>query len=248
MPGGETTVVFLAALGTAVATGLGALPLLAVRSQGARWLGLANALASGVMLGASLSLLIEAGERSIPRTAIGALVGVVFVWAVQRFFDSGGEPHVGVLAGADARKAILIVGVMTAHSVAEGVGLGAAFGGGNTLGVVIAIAIAIHNIPEGLAISLVLVPRGVRVRSAAWWSVFSSLPQPLLAVPAYLFVEEFTSILPASLGFAAGAMIWMVATELLPEAIERLPKLQAFETAGLAFAAMFALQTVLIHV
>ena len=133
------------------------------------------------------------------------LAGVAFVWIIQRSLNSGGEPHVGALSGADARKALLIVGVMTAHSVAEGVGVGASFGGGNTLGIVIAIAIAIHNIPEGLAISLVLVPRGVRVRTAALWSIFSSLPQPLLAVPAYLFVEAFTSILPAALGFAGGA-------------------------------------------
>jgi zinc transporter ZupT len=71
----------------------------------------------------------------------------------------------------------------------------------------IAIAIAVHNIPEGLAISLVLVPRGASVRSAAGWSIFSSLPQPLLAVPAYLFVEAFVGTLPAALGFAAGAMV-----------------------------------------
>jgi zinc transporter ZupT len=199
------------------------------------------------MLGASLSLLIEGGDRGFARTAEGALAGVLFVWAVRRSLGSGGEPHVGALSGADARKAVLIVAVMTAHSVAEGVGVGASFGGGNTLGAVIAIAIAIHNIPEGLAISLVLVPRGVRVRTAAWWSIFSSLPQPLLAVPAYLFVEAFTSILPAALGFAAGAMAWMVATELLPEATQRLPRLRVLETAGVAFAAMFAFQTVLIH-
>jgi zinc transporter ZupT len=247
VPGGDVTVVFLAALGTALATGLGALPLLAARTQGARRLGAANAVAAGVMLGASLSLLIEGGERSSARTAAGALAGVAFVWAVRRSLGSGGEPHVGALSGADARKAVLIVAVMTAHSAAEGVGVGAAFGGGDTLGVVIAIAIAIHNIPEGLAISLVLVPRGVRIRTAAWWSVFSSLPQPLLAVPAYLFVESFTSILPAALGFAAGAMIWMVSTELIPEAAERLPRLRVVETVVVAFAAMFAFQTVLIH-
>jgi zinc transporter, ZIP family len=244
---GHVVVVFLAALGTALATGLGALPLLAARTQGARWLGVANAVASGVMLGASLSLLTEGGERNVVRTLAGALVGVAFVLAVQRSFASGAERHVGALSGSDARKALLIVAVMTAHSAAEGVGVGASFGGSETLGVVIAIAIAIHNIPEGLAISLVLVPRGVRVRTAAGWSIFSSLPQPLLAVPAYLFVEAFTSILPVALGFAAGAMVWMVATELIPEATERLPRRRVAETAGVAFAAMFAFQTVLIH-
>ena len=198
------------------------------------------------MLGASLSLLIEGGERGLARMVAGALVGALSVRIVQASLSPDVD-HLGALSGADARKALLIVVVMTAHSVAEGVGVGSSFGGGNTLGLVIAIAIAIHNVPEGLAISLVLVPRGVRVRAAAGWSVFSSLPQPALAVPAYLFVEAFGSILPAALGFAAGAMVWMVATELLPEATMRLPRLRVLEAAGLAFGVMFALQTVLIH-
>ena len=85
----------------------------------------------------------------------------------------------GSLRGEDARKALLIVGVMTVHSAAEGIGVGAAFADGSTLGLLIAIAIAVHNIPEGLAISLVLVPRGTSVSAAAGWSIFSSLPQPL---------------------------------------------------------------------
>ena len=116
---------------------------------------------------------------------------------------------------------------MTAHSAAEGVGVGASFGGGDALGLAITIAIAIHNIPEGVTISLVMVPRGASVRSAALWSIFTSLPQPLLAVPAYLFVEQFTAILPAGLGFAAGAMVWMVWRELLPEAIRQIPNRRA---------------------
>ena len=114
----------------------------------------------------------------------------------------------------------MVVGVMTAHSAAEGIGIGAAFGDTGTFGLLIAAAIAIQNIPEGLAISLVLVPRGTPVRNAAGWSIFSSLPQPLLAVPAFLFVEQFSALLPAALGFAAGAMVWMVCRELLPDALE----------------------------
>lgn len=80
--------------------------------------------------------------------------------------------HLGALEGADAIRALMIVGVMTLHSFTEGVGVGAAFGSGKELGLAIAIAIAVHNIPEGLAISLVLVPRGASVKSAAGWSIF----------------------------------------------------------------------------
>ncbi len=243
----QVTIVFLAALVTALATGLGALPLMAARLHGPTWLGRSNALASGVMLGASLSLLIEGSDRNIVRTLAGAAAGAVFVGAMQMGVARLGVPDLGALKGADARKALLIVAVMTAHSVAEGIGVGSSFGGGDTLGIVITIAIAIHNIPEGLAISLVLVPRGTRVRTAAWWSIFSSLPQPLLAVPAYLFVEEFRAILPVGLGFAAGAMIWMVVTELLPEARKRLPRSQVLVASAAAFAVMFVFQTALLN-
>ena len=110
----------------------------------------------------------------------------------------------------------------------------------------IGIAIGVHNIPEGLAISLVLVPRGASIRAAAGWSIVSSLPQPLLAVPAFLFVEQFSSILPAGLGFAAGAMIWMVASELLPEALSQASvKLVALVGLG-SFAAMGLFQLALL--
>jgi zinc transporter, ZIP family len=105
---------------------------------------------------------------------------------------------------------------MTVHSFAEGLGVGAAFGGGESLGLVTAIAIAVHNIPEGLATSLVLVPQGVGVLRAAGWSVFSSLPQPLVAVPAFLFVSFFDGLVPLGLGLAGGAMLWMVVAQVVP--------------------------------
>jgi zinc transporter ZupT len=84
------------------------------------------------------------------------------------------------------------------------------------LATAITVAIAVHNVPEGLAITAVLRPQGVSLLACAGWSVFSSLPQPLMAVPAYWFVERFASALPYGLGFAAGAMIFMVLVELLP--------------------------------
>ena len=216
----DALTVFVVALATAFATGLGAIPFFFARHPDRTWLGTANSLAAGLMLGASFGLVYEGARYGVERTAIGVLAGVVFIVVSQRLIDSHEALHLGSLDGADAKKALLIVGVMTIHSFAEGVGVGVAFGAEESLGLLIGLAIAVHNIPEGLAISLVLVPRGTSPRTAAAWSVFSSLPQPLMAVPAFLFVEAFSAFLPIGLGFAAGAMLWLVGADLLPEALE----------------------------
>ena len=125
----DAATVFIAALITALATGLGALPLLSARVSGRNALGLANAAASGVMLGASLSLVLEGMDRGSGRTALGLLAGVAFILVLSRLLHVPHEELVlGTLRGEDAVKALLIVAVMTVHSVAEGVGVGAAFG------------------------------------------------------------------------------------------------------------------------
>jgi zinc transporter ZupT len=237
--------VFVAALVTALATGLGALPLIVVRSAGRLVLGASNAVAAGVMLAASVSLSLEGVDRSVWRTAAGIVLGLCFVLVTERYLKHDHGHTMGILTGEDARRALLIVGVMTVHSAAEGIGVGAAFADGSTLGLLIAIAITVHNIPEGLAISLVLVPRGASIGAAAAWSIFSSLPQPLLAVPAFLFVDTFTSILPVGLGFAAGAMVWMVFGELLPEALTTAPLRIVALAGGTAFALMLGFQLLL---
>ena len=204
---------------TALATGIGALPFLLFQPT-RRWLGLGNAVAAGLMFAASGALIVEGYAVGPIGVAGGVVLGGLFISSSRRWMDGSGDLAVAGLQGADARKAILLVGAMTVHSAAEGIGIGVSFGGGAELGLFISIAIAVHNIPEGLAIALVLVPRGISVWRAAGWAVFSSLPQPLLAVPAFLFVLQFAPVLPWGLGFAAGAMIWMVWTELLPDAIK----------------------------
>ena len=238
-------IVFLYALLTALATGLGALPLLALRRVPDKWMGISNGAAAGLMLAASFQLVREGLNISMSRTVIGMLIGLAAIVVSQKVLSRDHEMSVAELEGASARKALLILGVMTAHSFAEGIGVGVSFGSTVTFGVFISLAIAVHNVPEGLAISLSMVPRGVAVWRAAWWSVFSSLPQPLMAVPAFLFVQVFEPVLPVGLGLAAGAMIWMAQSELVPEAIELAPKEQVATALTLAGIAMVAFQVLI---
>ena len=144
--------------------------------------------------------------------------------------------------GTGAKRMLLMVAVMTVHSAAEGVAVGVSFGGTGALAAAITIAIAVHNVPEGLAITAVMRPRGVSLVRCAGWSVFSSLPQPLLAVPAFLFVQAFAAALPYGLGFAAGAMMFMVFEELLPEAYGEAPRAAVAALASLFLVAMVVFQ------
>ncbi len=235
--------VLIASTITAIFTGLGALPFLFVKDINEKWVSLGNAIAAGLMLGASIGLIIEGIEFSATRLVIGVVLGLVLIVLARHLLSDHAELDVEAMTTkADLRKMLMIVGIMTAHSFAEGVGVGVAYGDGQTFGTFITTAIAIHNIPEGLAISLILIPRGVSVWKAGGWSVFSSLPQPIMAVLAFLFVLVFRPFLPIGLGLAAGAMIWMVFRELLPEAMEGISRQAVTAAISIATIAMIGFQ------
>ncbi len=228
---------------TALVTGLGALPFIFFKSFSRWWLSIFQAAAAGLMLGACYNLIQEGAGINPYRTIFGIMLGLALIVLANYFISRRTNLDVGDLAGGDARKALLVLGIMTAHSFAEGIGVGVSFGGGQKLGLFITAAIAIHNIPEGLAIALVMVPKGTKAWKAGLWSIFTSLPQPLMAVPAFLFVLFFSPWLPVGLGLAAGAMIWMVFAELIPDAYEGGASGSAIGIAvTLAFAALLAFQ------
>lgn len=235
------TQVFVYGLVTALATGLGAIPFMFVRRLSPQTLAYANALASGLMLGACFGLLGEGTKFGSAQTVTGGLVGVVFILITQKILE-GQDIEFARIRGASARRMVLIVLVMTVHSFSEGVAIGSSFGGGLSLAALVTAAIAIHNVPEGLAISAVLRPGGASITACVGWSVFSSLPQPLMAVPAFLFVDAFAPALPYGIGFAAGAMLFMVFVELLPEAFEQGSRPVVSALTSLALIAMLLLQ------
>ncbi len=236
--------VFVYGLLTALATGLGAIPFAFLKRVSPRVIAYSNAIASGLMLGACFGLVTQGTRHGSAQTIAGGVVGVVFILLTQKWLDRH-DVEVGRIRGAGARRMLLMIVVMTVHSFSEGVAVGASFAGGLSLAGLITIAIAVHNIPEGLAISAVLRPRGASVAACAGWSIFSSLPQPLMAVPAFLFVEAFERSLPYGIGFAAGAMFFMVFVELLPEAYEQAPRASVSSLTALALIAMLLFQHLL---
>lgn len=217
---------------SALSTGLGVLPLLFAPDLDSYWIGVSNAVASGMMAAASYSLVTEGCAFDEPedtstlssttRTFIGICFGLAFLLSTKSFLEKYEDLKVGGMVGGDARKVLLIIFVMTLHSFTEGVGIGVSFGGanGNELGVFISTSLAVHNVPEGLAVAIVLLPRKVSKLAAALWCILTSLPQPLMAVPAFIFVDYFIPILPIGLGFAGGAMAWVAFCELLKEAYD----------------------------
>nr|XP_025695888.1 putative zinc transporter At3g08650 isoform X2 [Arachis hypogaea] len=171
--------VALFTLAMAAATGLGAVPFFFVELD-PQWAGLCNGMAAGVMLAASFDLIQEGQEFGAGNWVVtGILSGGIFIWLCKKFLEQYGDVSMLDLKGADAAKVVLVIGIMTLHSFGEGSGVGVSFAGskGFSQGLLVTLAIAVHNIPEGLAVSMVLASRGVSPQNAMLWSVITSLPQ-----------------------------------------------------------------------
>jgi zinc transporter ZupT len=239
--------VALLTLGMAVATGLGAVPFFFMELE-AQWAGMCNGVASGVMIAASFDL-IQEGQKygSGSWVVVGILFGGLFILISQKMLQGFGEVRMQDVKGADMRKMILVVSIMTLHSFGEGSGVGVSFAGSKGLsqGLMVTIAIAVHNIPEGLAVSMVLSQQGISAKHSMLWSIFTSLPQPLVAVPAFLCAEAFTQVLPFCMGFAAGCMIWMVVAEVMPDSFRDASHSQVASAATLSVAFMEGLSAIL---
>ncbi|KAB5552261.1 hypothetical protein DKX38_009572 [Salix brachista] len=342
--------VALFTLAMAAATGLGAVPFFFVELD-PQWEGLCSGMAAGVMLAASFDLIQEGQSHGAGSwVVIGILSGGIFILLCKKFLEQYGEVSMLDIKGADATKVVLVVGIMTLHSFGEGSGVGVSFAGskGFSQGLLVTLAIAVHNIPEGLAVSMMLASKGVSPQNAMLWSVITSLPQviihhkvgnscqgsycmlrslwmnldcinasslevyklacsnptslisllyfgpfftfgkwgsgyglgknispiqgpcqerdlailrrfpvegeefmltsmwnlyPIVAVPAFMCADSFSKFLPFCTGFAAGCMIWMVVSEVLPDAFKQASPPQVASAATISVAFMEALST-----
>jgi zinc transporter ZupT len=225
---------FVAGLLASLACGLGVLPLAFNGWKLQNKVGLGYAFAAGLMFSASVyNLLLPAftiGETTagglvpVLKVLVGMGLGAAFLAWVEHALTPERLAH-SSLKDLGGRTGALVFLAMTFHSIPEGVAVGVGYGAethlpqGQGFAQYVALAIGIHNIPEGLAVALPLRLRGVSLVKCFFLAVFTSLPQPIAAVPASLLVWLFEPLMLPLLGFAAGAMMYLVLMELVPEAL-----------------------------
>lgn len=234
MPWEPLTKAVVAGLIASAACGLGALPLLIKSIDVKRHAGVGYSFAGGLMMAASVYNLILPALRDMATSSHvelagvlpvigGILVGAGFLDLANRYLSPQRLQRMG-MKKAVTRAEVLIFVAMLIHSIPEGVAVGVGYQAGemeNTaLGSYIALAIAVHNIPEGLAVALPLRAGGASIHRCYWAAFLTSLPQPIAAIPAVLLAWLFTPLMPFLMGFAAGAMIYLIVVELIPDALE----------------------------
>ncbi len=211
---------FLASLVAGCATGLGAIPVLFTTKVSEKLLDVMLGFSAGVMLAASFfSLLLPAiNFGGIWMTILGFIVGIVFLHLSDRF-----APHMHFISGSEGPSSqlawvSLLVIAITIHNFPEGLAVGVSFGGGDiAAGTVLATGIAIQNMPEGLAVALPLVMAKFSRLKALAYASLTGLVEPVGGLLGVSIFSIARPILPFGLAFAAGAMIFVVADEIIPE-------------------------------
>ncbi len=218
---------FLASILAGLATGLGALPVLFFKEISSNLLNGMLGLAAGVMLAATSFALIVPGiefgntlwpDKGIWIVAAGMLLGAFFLHLSDKKLP---HLHFGDLPDEKMetlQRISLFIIAITIHNFPAGMSVGVSFGNGDIKnGMVLATAIGIQNIPEGLAVALPLVGLGYNKWKAIGIATLTGLVEPVGGLLGITMVTVFTPIIPIAMGFAAGAMLFVISEEIIPE-------------------------------
>ncbi len=209
-------------------TGVGALPALFARNVKRKGLDMMLGFSAGIMLAATgFSLIIpsiEAGGDNLLKavlvTAFGILCGTGLIDLVDRVAPHEhllNKHHAGMTTES-LKKIWLFVIAITIHNIPEGMAVGVGFGSGDMAhGLPIAVGIGLQNMPEGLAVAFALMKANYKTKTAFWIAVLTGVIEPVMAFAGYGLVKLFAPALPFILALAAGAMLFVIVDEVIPE-------------------------------
>ncbi len=205
-----------------VLNAIGALLVIVFAKPSERFLNTSLGFAAGIMLAASFTSLILPGIEvgGVLPVLVGIVLGAVFVDLLDHII-----PHMHVIIGKEGLstkrlKAVwLFIIAITIHNMPEGLAVGVGFGSGNLKeAVLLMLAIGIQNIPEGLAVAVSAINIGLGKRFyASWVGIRAGLVELPIAILGAWAVSTMEVLLPYAMGFAAGAMIYVISDEIIPE-------------------------------
>lgn len=228
----------LASLGAGLATGVGAIPRFFAKKISKKLLDILLGAAAGIMLAAtSFSLIVPAiekgggGIKGPTIVLLGILIGGIFLDLIDKLFPNSNllsnavdeSPHKKSMfrslgENPNLRKIWLFILAITVHNFPEGLAVGVGFGDGDIAnGLSIAIGIGLQNLPEGLAVALPLLRENYSKVKA--WSValITGLVEPIGGLLGVVLVQISRPLLPFAMAFAAGAMLFVISHEIIPE-------------------------------
>ncbi|MCG7408111.1 ZIP family metal transporter [Paenibacillus sp. ACRRX] len=207
---------------SALSTGLGAVPILFMRNMTHRWRDILLAYTAGIMTSASMmSLIPEAlAHSNVLVLAIGIMLGCFTLLLLER-----GIPHLDLENSGVVRRSVnidkrsfLIIAAITMHNLPEGLSVGVSYASSNdTLGPLIAFSIGLQNAPEGFLVALFLVNQQVGRLKALLIATLTGAVEIVTGLIGYLLSTIVNNMVPYGLSFAAGAMMFIVYKELIPE-------------------------------
>ena len=218
--------VLLTALGVGGATVIGAIIGFIFKKISHRFSDIVLSFAAGVMLAAAvLGLILPSieygGKYGIIITVAGIFAGALCLNLIDKLV-----PHLHKLAGADVEahhnanlgKVMLFVSAIAIHNLPEGIAAGVGFGSGDTTGaLIIAGGIALQNIPEGMVIIGPMLAAGVKPARTFWLAMATGIVEVIGTLIGYFAVSVASAILPFALAFAGGTMLYVISDEMIPE-------------------------------
>lgn len=202
---------------SALSTGLGALPILFFKKLTHRWRDLLLAFTAGVMVSASMFGLIPQA-LDVSNTfvvSVGVMMGVTILSLMEKFI-----PHIDVERPQKviSDKAFLVVAALFLHNIPEGLSVGVSYAHVNPeLGAIVAIGIGLQNMPEGLLVALFLSYQEISRWKAFLVATLTGVVEIFAALLGYGMTHYVQGLVPYGLSFAAGAMMFIVYKELIPE-------------------------------
>ena len=204
-----------------LATSFGAAGILAFRTMTDRIYALVISFSAGMMAFSAFEMINESHAIAGHRMAVaGVLCGIIIFTILDKILPHTHHLILGTEMPDAKKKSAMLVGTITLHNIPEGFAIASAFATSSALGWLVALSIALQDIPEGMVVSMPVACYGASRRKSFLWGVFSGIVEFLAAIAGFFFLKTATTFTPFALGFSGGAMVYVTFLELLPDVLQ----------------------------